>query len=156
MEHHHVEQQVLHLQNRAVLGGAIRVHRLTEIQRIGGKILPSPLFGCLGLQRLSEILLGDFAIFRLGRIIRHKGRDQVFAIVKEVQGKIGRHAILLAIELHGLENGITENLAGIRRQINGLHIGRIFADRIGGNQVHVKSGAASGQIDLQLVKEPVA
>ena len=102
-----------------------------EIERGCRPVVPGPTVRILRLQLLAEVLLGDFGILRLGRVVLHQGVDQILAVVHEVQRQVGRHTVLLAFELHGLQHGFAERLCGVATEIDRLHVRRVAADRIG-------------------------
>ena len=156
LEHHHVEEKVIHLQHGAIADRALAVDLLAEIERSRRPIVPCPVIGLLGRKLLAEILLGDLGILGLGVGIGDQRVDEILAVVHEMQRQIGRHAILLAVELHRLQDGIAEHLRGVGIKLDRLHIGRIATDRIGCDQIDVEGIGAGRHIGLQLVEEAVA
>ncbi len=65
MEDHHVEQQVLGLDDGAISRRAVGVDRLAEVQRVSDEILPGPVgraFGSIALPRCFWLISAYFAL----------------------------------------------------------------------------------------------
>ena len=73
-----------------------------------------------------------------------------------MQRQIGRYPVLLAVELHGLQDRIAEHLGCVRTEVDRLHVGRIAADRVGRDEVHVEGVGPGRHVGLELVEEAVA
>ena len=155
MPDHHVEQQVLHLKDRAVAGRAVRVDRLGEEQRRRHPVFPGPGVGILGIELLAEILLGNLAVFRLPVRVGQQLLDEIAAVVHEVQRQVGRDAELLAVILHGRQHLLWEGRLGSVRQGDRVHERRVAAEGIGGEKVDVEVGRTGGEVGSQLVEEAI-
>ena len=156
MPDHHVEQQVLHLQHGAIARRAVGVDAFRE--EVGGPhpVPPCPLVGILGLEGRAQPLLRELGIACLPGRIALQLIDEILAEIHEVQAEIGRHAVLLAVELHCRQDLVAEDAGQFGREGDGVHERGVTADGVGGEQVDVELLGAGGQISLQLVEEAVS
>ena len=73
-----------------------------------------------------------------------------------MERQVGRHAELLALELHGGEHLLAEGVRRRSRQLDHVHERRVAADGVGGEQVDVEIGRPGAKVGGELVEEAVA